>query len=226
MLEFSCIERISRAALFLNLSLWTWSLQESPFLFIFITVTCILCCGKVTRILDLSPEPAIRSGGQPADTLFWQKSIDSWRLSMIDHNIDEQSVFSWAPKVVRKCESKHWFSCGADRWLKATVFLAELAEFSHPRLVWNQNFNCEAHKHNIFHMNLRKTILEPAIAWKLVTCQRITLKNTDLDGSTPEPAIRSSDTSQRIPCFDSCQLITTLMSKMSALSVFLCSQTN
>ena len=21
---------------------------------------------------------------------------------------------SWAPKVVRKCESKHWFSCGAD----------------------------------------------------------------------------------------------------------------
>ena len=135
-------------------------------------------------------------------------------------------VFSWAPKVVRKCESKHWFSCGADRWLKATVFLAELAEFSHPRLVWNQNFNCEAHKHNIFHMNLRKTILEPAIAWKLVTCQRITLKNTDLDGSTPEPAIRSSDTSQRIPCFDSCQLITTLMSKMSALSVFLCSQTN
>ena len=25
-----------------------------------------------------------------------------------------QSVSSWAPKVVRKCESKHWFSCGAD----------------------------------------------------------------------------------------------------------------
>ena len=33
---------------------------------------------------------------------------------MADHNIDVQSVFSWAPKVVRKCESKHWFSCGAD----------------------------------------------------------------------------------------------------------------
>ena len=30
--------------------------------------------------------------------------------------------------------------------------------------------------------------------------------------STPEPAIRSSDTGQRISCFDSCQLITTLMS--------------
>ena len=28
---------------------------------------------------------------------------------MIDHNIDVQSVFSWAPKVVRKCECKHWF---------------------------------------------------------------------------------------------------------------------
>ena len=36
-------------------------------------------------------------------------------------------------------------------------------------------------------------------------------KVLDLDGSTPEPAIRSSDTGQRIPCFDSCQLITTLM---------------
>ena len=33
----------------------------------------------------------------------------------------------------------------------------------------------------------------------------------DFDGSTPEPAIRSGDTGQRIPCFDSCQLITTLM---------------
>ena len=33
---------------------------------------------------------------------------------MIDHNIDVQSVFSWVPKVVRKCESKHWFSCVAD----------------------------------------------------------------------------------------------------------------
>ena len=36
-------------------------------------------------------------------------------LSMIaDHNIDVQSVFSWAFKVVRKCESKNWFSCGAN----------------------------------------------------------------------------------------------------------------
>ena len=25
-----------------------------------------------------------------------------------------QSVFSWAPKVARKCESKHWYACGAD----------------------------------------------------------------------------------------------------------------
>ena len=33
----------------------------------------------------------------------------------------------------------------------------------------------------------------------------------DLDGSTLEPAVRSGDTGQRIPCFDSCQLITTLM---------------
>ena len=41
-----------------------------------------------------------------ADTLFWQLSID--------HSIDVQSVFSWAPKVARKCESKHWCACSAD----------------------------------------------------------------------------------------------------------------
>ena len=29
-------------------------------------------------------------------------------------NIDVQSAFSWAPKVARKCESKHWYACGAD----------------------------------------------------------------------------------------------------------------
>ena len=52
---------------------------------------------------------------------------------------------------------------------------------------------------------------EPAIIWKLVTCQRITSKILHLDGSPPEPAIRSGDAGQRIPCFDSSQLITTLM---------------
>ena len=36
-------------------------------------------------------------------------------------------------------------------------------------------------------------------------------KVLDLDGSTYEPAVRSGDTGQRISCFDSCQLITTLM---------------
>ena len=31
-------------------------------------------------------------------------------------------------------------------------------------------------------------------------------KILDLTGSTPEPAIRSGDTGQRIPCFESCQV--------------------
>ena len=39
-----------------------------------------------------------------ADTLFWQLSIDD--------DIDVQSAFSCAPKVARKCESKHWYACG------------------------------------------------------------------------------------------------------------------
>ena len=40
-------------------------------------------------------------------------------------------------------------------------------------------------------------------------------KVLNLDGSTPESEIQSGETGQRIPCFDSSQLITTLMSNMS-----------
>ena len=44
---------------------------------------------------------------------YWSADILFWQLS-IDHNIDVQLVFSWAPKLARKCESKHWFPCCAD----------------------------------------------------------------------------------------------------------------
>ena len=40
-------------------------------------------------------------------------------------------------------------------------------------------------------------------------------KILDLNGSPPEPAIRSGDTVQ--PCLDSCQLVTTLMCNMRAI---------
>ena len=69
------------------------------------------------------------------------------------------------------------------------------------------------HKHNIFHTSLKKK--------KTWTCDHLKTSNLladnfkkkklDLDASTPEPAIRPGDTGQRIPCFGSCQLITTLM---------------
>ena len=50
---------------------------------------------------------------------------------MIDHNIDVQSVFYWAPKVVRKCESKHWFSSGADgRSVGRSVYGHVITKFS------------------------------------------------------------------------------------------------
>ena len=46
-------------------------------------------------------------------------------------------------------------------------------------------------------------------------------KTLDLDGSTPEPAIQSSDTGQRIPCFDCCQLLQHWCP--ICVSIFLCS---
>ena len=45
----------------------------------------------------------------------YERFNSKWvRNREIYHNNDVQSVFSWAPKVVGKCESKHWFSYGAD----------------------------------------------------------------------------------------------------------------
>ena len=66
------------------------------------------------KILDLDGstlEPAVRSG----QDRFWQLSTD--------HNVDVQLVFSWAPKLARECESKHWFPCGEDRrsFVRCTV---------------------------------------------------------------------------------------------------------
>ena len=51
-------------------------------------------------------------------------------------------------------------------------------------------------------------------------------KIVDLEGSTSEPAIRLSNTGQRIPCFDSCHLITKLMSNMCISFPVLWSQTS
>ena len=50
--------------------------------------------------------------------------------------------------------------------------------------------------------------------WKLVSGKLKKKTRHNLDGSTPEPAIRSGDTGQRVFCFDSCQLTTTFMCNM------------
>ena len=63
------------------------------------------------------------------------------------------------------------------------------------------------HKNTTYFIWIKKLKLSlRSFKKKLVNCQRITSKILDLNGSTPEPAIRSSDTGQQIPCFDSCQL--------------------
>ena len=63
---------------------------------------------KVLGLDGLTPEPAIWS----SDT---GQQIPCFDSCQSDHNIDVQLASSWVPKVVRKCESRHWFSCGADR---------------------------------------------------------------------------------------------------------------
>ena len=97
-------------------------------------------------------------------------------------------------------EYKHWTKSVTNAW--PWWENSKAGWMSRPRSVWNQNFKGAAHKHNIFHMNSKRKNLQPAIIWKLVTCQRITSKKmVDLDGLTPEPAIRTGDTGQQIPFF-------------------------
>ena len=43
-----------------------------------------------------------------------------------------QSAFSWAPKVASKCESKHWYACGADGRSVARYYDGCGTRFSHP----------------------------------------------------------------------------------------------
>ena len=59
-----------------------------------------------------------------------------------------------------------------------------------------------------------KNRLEPAISETINLSADNFKKVLDFDGSTLEPAVRSGDTGQWISCFDSCQLITTLMCNM------------
>ena len=47
----------------------------------------------------------------------WKQTAENCTFettNWIDHNIDVQSAFSWAPKVARKCESKHRYAYGAE----------------------------------------------------------------------------------------------------------------
>ena len=63
-----------------------------------------------------------------------------------------------------------------DHGEKSQKRLPSLHQFSCRRSVWNQNFNGAVHEHNLFHMHLKNIELEPAIIWKVVTCQRIISK--------------------------------------------------
>ena len=57
--------------------------------------------------------------------------------------------------------------------------------------------------------------LEPEIQSTTSPWSAVNFKKTaDLDKVQLEPAIWSRDTGQRIPCFDRCQLTTTLMSNI------------
>ena len=88
--------------------------------------TSNLSADDFKEVLDLNgstPEPAIRSGNTGQRIPCFDSCFD---------NIDVQSTSPWAPKVVRKCESKHWFSCGKDgrRSVGQSVYGHVITKFS------------------------------------------------------------------------------------------------
>ena len=70
-----------------------------------------------------------------------------------------------------------------------------------------QLFKSAAHEHDLFYIHFKKIELEPAIIWKVATCQRIPSKNT----RTQWVDTWARDTGQQKHYFDSCQLIKTCM---------------
>ena len=88
--------------------------------------TSNLSADNFKEVLDLNgstPEPAIRSGDTGQRIPCFDSCFD---------NIDVQSTSPWAPKVVRKCESKHWFSCGKGgrQWVGQSVYGHVITKFS------------------------------------------------------------------------------------------------
>ena len=95
-------------------------------------------------------------------------------------------------------EYKHWTKSVTNAWpwwekSKAGWIVAS-------KVSLKSKFKGAAHKHNIFHMNSKRK--------KLTACDHLKTSNlsadnfkkmVDLDGLTPEPAIRTGDTGQQIP---------------------------
>ena len=105
---------------------------------------------------------------------------------------------------------------GFSSWMLVTQLTCCVYNYNAARSIFKNEWSCytvivQLMNTTYFLCIFFKNELEPAIVWKLVTCQRITSKGTRPWWVKSEPAIRSGDTCQWIPCFDSCQLVTTWM---------------
>ena len=80
---------------------WTWAYDH---------LKLVIC----QRITSKNTRPRwVNTWARGTVRWYWSAGAVFWQLS-IDHNIDVQLVFPWAPKLARKCESRHWFPCGED----------------------------------------------------------------------------------------------------------------
>ena len=115
-----------------------------------------------------------------------------------------QSVFSWAPKLARKCESKHWYACGADGRSVGHVItkFSGMGRFIYP---WCSAGALRA-RSSAIRLNIDRDLVKQLVSGQLPN------KSRHLDELTHEPAIWSWDTGQWLSCFDSCQLTILWMS--------------
>ena len=90
---------------------------------------------------------------------------------------------------------------------KATALTGSMIA-SEVSLILKFNRSSAAQKRNLFPMHLKKNWACDHLKTSNLSAENFN-KILDLDGSIPESATRSGDTGQRIPCFDSCQLIIT-----------------
>ena len=143
------------------------------------------------------------------------KNITSWHKTLSASAVKVDNFQNQSIKIGRRA----WPTRDHGKKSSSRLYFKKLAELSRPRSVWNQNPTSAGPTQHMWYETLEKINLSLR-SFETGNLSADNFKRIlDFDGSTHEPAVQSGDMGERIPCFDSCQLITTLMCNKFSLGL-------